>query len=99
MNSASTGTRAGLEIGILKQKAAANKVQAIFGKVTSNRARRPNVSIVGTAGQAKLCGVSDSAEVRATLEVTCMKFINPKPQEKNRADLGLASASVKRVAE
>lgn len=54
MNSASAGRCAGLEIGILKQKAAASKVQAIFGNVTSNRARRPKVSIVGTAGHAKL---------------------------------------------
>ena len=99
MNSASTGRCAELEIGILKQKAAASRVQAILGKVTSNKARRPNVSIVGTAGQAKLCGVSDSAVVSASLEVTCMKFISPKPQEKNRADLSLAFASVKRVAE
>lgn len=61
MKSASTGRCAWLVSGILKQNAAASRVQAIFGKVTSSKARRPNVSIVGTAGQAKLFDVSHSA--------------------------------------
>ena len=39
--------------GIKKQKPAANKVQAICGKVKSSSARRPQVSMVQTAGQAK----------------------------------------------
>ena len=60
MKSASRGRCAGLESGILKQNAAASRVQAMLGKVTSSRARRPNVSIVGTAGQAKLCDISHS---------------------------------------
>lgn len=67
MKSASTGRWAELEIGILKQNAAANRVQVILGKVTSSRARRPKVSIVGTAGQAKLCDVSHSADKRTRL--------------------------------
>lgn len=68
MKSASTGRCAGLELGILKQNAAASRVQAILGKVTSSRARRPNVSIVGTAGQAKLSHVSYYADQCARFE-------------------------------
>lgn len=61
MKRARTGRCAGLEFGILKQNAAASSVQAMLGKVTSSRARRPKVSMVGTAGQAKLCDVSHYA--------------------------------------
>ena len=32
-------------------------------------------------------------------KVTCAKFVSPKPQEKKSADLSLAFASLKRVAE
>ena len=99
MKSASTGRCAELETGILKQNAAASRVHAMLGKVTSNRARRPNVSIIGTAGQANLCNVSHSANECAQLVMTCTKFINEKPQENKRAALSLAFASVKRVLE
>lgn len=87
MKSARIGRCAGLDTGILKQKAAASRVHAILGKVTSSRARRPNVSIVRTAGQAKLCNVSFSTDKCVGHVATCAKFISPKPQEKRRADL------------
>jgi len=41
------------EEGIRKQRPAASRVQAICGNVKRRRARRPKVSIVQTAGNAK----------------------------------------------
>ena len=50
---ATRGIRALLVSGIKKQNLAASRVHAIFGNVNNKRLRRPNVSIVQTAGNAK----------------------------------------------
>jgi len=46
INRATKGTLAELSVGMKKQKPAANRDQAMFGKVNNNRFRLPNVSIV-----------------------------------------------------
>ena len=43
-----------LSFGMRKHKPAASSVQAIFGKVKRSSDRRPKVSIVHIAGQAKM---------------------------------------------
>jgi hypothetical protein len=69
------------ELGISEQRPTAKRLHAMFGNVNSNKLRRPYVSIVQIAGQAK------------------MKLIRPKPNEANRAVLGVAPASKKIVDE
>ena len=57
----------------------------MFGKVTSSRARRPNVSIVRTAGQAKLWIVSFSVHNYDATGVDLREVYETKaPGEKER---------------
>ena len=58
--------------GIRKQRPAASKVHAMFGKVKSNNERRPKVSIVQMAGQAntKLTRPKPNDAMSAVLSLT-----------------------------
>ena len=57
----------------------------MFGKVTSSRARRPNVSIVRTAGQAKLPTVSFCTENYVDTGVDLREIYETKtPRKKKR---------------
>ena len=53
MKNAITGTLALLSDGIRKAKPAASRHHAMFGKVNNIRLRRPNVSMLQIAGNAK----------------------------------------------
>ncbi len=87
MKRASTGRCAWLEVGILKQNAAASRAQAILGKVTRSRARRPNVSIVGTAGQAKLHDVRHSADNRIQFQSLLTRNLSVQSPKKTRGQI------------
>ena len=64
----------------------------------SNNARRPNVSMVRTAGQANLC--TCQARFKGVLvDDAYTKLISPNPHDANRETLTLAFACVKSVEE
>jgi hypothetical protein len=91
-----------LEDGIQKQKPAASRVHAIFGKVNRRRFRRPKVSIVQNAGQAKLGNGDDQGQGRKYgrgRQETHTKFMRPKPQEARSEFRLFAPASEKMVDE
>ena len=52
MKSATRGIRALLVSGMKKENPAASRVHAMLGNVNNKRLRRPNVSMVQTAGNA-----------------------------------------------
>ena len=68
---------AGLVFGILKAKAAPSNVQAMWGNVNKSSDRLPKVSMVRTAGHAKLSLCQFWLDLRA--EMKCLHEID-KPK-------------------